>query len=277
MTTSSFRLRNADGTSTVYRVHDSGLSNSSSASSILLSSLPPEVLLGGSAGRSSIHHYGRHPGSSVSSISMDTATSLYSAHGTPPHSQSPMVILKPTKKRRKSNICANRCNKSNNPLCITFGVILSLLIIVGYVSLIVVLIPGSTKNRWNEDDVISSTVTAESSAGNQNDSWQQQQQQQVTSKQKSLQNGVSTGQDTSPMIAKSSPTAVIDGVVLPRGHSYNAIVTILDPADDPQPNDRSTELLQRAADHRVSQKSDNAGEPVRRLRRRKRRQKKKLV
>mmetsp|Transcript_17539 Transcript_17539/g.28698 ORF Transcript_17539/g.28698 Transcript_17539/m.28698 type:complete len:288 (+) Transcript_17539:50-913(+) len=271
----TIRLRNADGTSTVYRVHDSvnthdhNVYHSSSSMASSISSLPPEVILGGSAG-STIHHYGRHPVSPMSASSM--GTTAYSAHSTPPHGQSPVVILKPTKKRRKSNTCGTKCSTSNNPLCITVGVVLSLLVIIGYVSLIVVLIPGSTKNRWNEDDVLSSMATA----GNQNNSRRQQQQQQIISKQNLIQK-VSIGQATSPMTVNSSSSG-IDGTELPRGgHSYNAIVTILDGADDPQPIGQSSELLKRDADHRVSQKSDNADEPVRRLRMRRRRQKTKLM
>ena len=263
----TIRLRNADGTSSVYKVHDSVNTHDhdvfNSSSSMSSASLPPQVILGGSTGGGRIHHYG-HAGSPMPvAMSGSTASpyyghnTLYSTHSAHPHSQSPMVIVKPTKKRRKSN-CANRCNTSSNPLCITFGVILSLLVIVAYVCLIVALIPGSTKNRWNEQDVLSSMAATVTTAegGDRNDSRQQQ-----LSKQDLMQNGAS------PMLLRSSD---IDGDVIPRGHSYNAIVTILDPVDAPQElttQDQSPKLLRKVASNRAS----HEGEPVRRLRRRRRR------
>ncbi|KAK1740951.1 hypothetical protein QTG54_008203 [Skeletonema marinoi] len=263
----TIRLRNADGTSSVYKVHDSVNTHDHdvfhSSSSMSSASLPPQVILGGSTGGGRIHHYG-HAGSPMPASSVNTAAppyyghnTLYSTHSAQPHSQPPMVILKPNKKRRKSN-CANKCNTSSNPLCITFGVILSLLVIVGYVCLIVALIPGSTKNRWNEQDVLSSmaatVTTAEGGDGNDN-------RQQQLSKQDLMQNGAS------PMLLRSSD---IDGDVIPRRHSYNAIVTILDPVDAPQQlttQDQSPKLLRKVASNRAS----HEGEPVRRLRRRRRR------
>jgi len=269
----TIRLRNADGTSSVYKVHDSVNTHNhdvfNSSSSMSSASLPPQVILGGSTGGGRIHHYG-HAGSPMPvAMSGSTASpyyghnTLYSTHSAQPHSQSPMVIVNTNKKRRKNN-CTNKCNTSSNPLCITFGVILSLLVIIGYVCLIVALIPGSTKNRWNEQDVLSSmAATATTAEGGDGNDRQQQQ----LSKQDLMQNGAFIGDNTSSMLLRSSD---IDGDVIPRGHSYNAIVTILDPVDAPQElttQDQSPKLMRKVASNRAS----HEGEPVRRLRRRRRR------
>lgn len=258
----TIRLRNADGTSSVYKVHD-GVNmhdHGDFSSSMSSASLPPEVIR---------IQYG-YPGSPMPDTSMDTASSyygqtLFSAHTQQPHGQSPNS----TKKRKKSvNNCANKCNATNSPLCITFGVILSSLVIIGYVCLIVFLIPGSTKNRWNEQqDVLSSTATAVSTLGGDGSNHIQQQ----LSKQHLMQNGIFIG-DSSPVMTRSS-TSTIDGAGIPRGRSYNAIVTILDPTADAPQQDQSSQLLRMISNSRVSRKSDDAGEPVRRLRRRKRKQK----
>lgn len=260
----TIRLRNADGTSTVYRVQNTD------------QNIPPEIILGGSAGGRSIHHYGHSSSPIMPTSSMGSTafmhyghnTTLHPAHGMQPQSQPPVVIVKPTKKRTRKN-CAKNCSTSNNPLCITGGVILSLLVIIGYVSLIVVLIPGSTKNRWNEEDIPSSaSITTANGAGLNG-------LQQLRSNQDLMQNRASIG-------ATTSSSSAADGVVpiIPRGHSYNAIVTILDPANDPQPDnnnapqtiDRSQEAA-KAANHVHVRHYE--GEPVRRLRRRK--QKRNLV
>lgn len=273
----TIRLRNADGTSTVYRVQDSenthhNIFHSSSMSSAS-PSLPPEVILGGSsAGGRSIHHYG-HSGSPMSSSSMDSTAVLHYGHNTAlhqPRSQTPVVILKPNKKRTRKD-CAKNCSTGNNPLCITCGVILSLLVIIGYVSLIVVLIPGSTKNRWNEEDVLQSSMasiaTADGGAGKNS-------QKKLRSNQDLMLNRAS--------IATTSSSSAVDGDVpiIPRGHSYNAIVTILDPADDPQPNNNVPQTIDqmqevRKVEPNIYRVRHDAGEPVRGLRRRK--QKRKLV
>ncbi len=270
----TIRLRNADGTSTVYRVHDSETTNHNnivhSSSMSASPSLLPEVILGGSTEGQNIHHYG-HYGSPMPTSSMDSTafphyghniTTLHSAHGTQSHSQTPVVILKPTKKRTRSK-CAKNCSTSSNPLCITCGVILSLLVIIGYVSLIVVLIPGSTKNRWNEEVAqpsMASIAAADGEAGN-------------NSRQKLLSN-----QDLKQIrasIGTTSSSSAVDGAIpiIPRGHSYNAIVTILDPADEPQPNNNDLQAIDQSQE--VRKVANDAGEPVRRLRRRK--QKRKLV
>jgi hypothetical protein len=269
----TIRLRNADGTSSVYKVHDGvnmhdhDVFSSPSMSSASL----PEVIF---AGGGSIQHAQAHPHSPVSASLNTTSSSyygqntLFSAH-TQPHGQSPMVVLNSTKKRKKkvSTNCANKCNTTNSPLCITFGVILSLLVIIGYVCLIVFLIPGSTKSRWNEQDVLSSTATTVTPEGGDGSNHSQQQ----PSKQHLMQNDILFKDSSSPMMTRSSSSA-IDGAGIPSGRSYNAIVTILDPADAPQ-QVQSSQLLRKVANNRVSRKSDDAGELVRRLRRRKRKQK----
>lgn len=229
MTRQTFRIRNADGTvTTVYNMHaDESVS------------LPPEVILAGGAGGGSLH-YG-HPAGFIPAP-MNTAASAYYGH------EPPVVILEPTRKQehhlestpstkkrnKKVFNCAKKCNTRNSPWCITIGVILSLLVITGYVSLILLLIPGSTKNRWNEQDALSpSTFVAKEGDVGDGETKQQPSEQKLRG---------------SPKMTRSSLSDVNGGEVeVPRGRTYNAVVTILDPVD-------------KIEHSRVSRKSDDAGE-----------------
>jgi hypothetical protein len=278
---SSFSLRNADGTSTTYKVvHDDGGSDDVES---VASSLPPEILLGGgssgissSSGGSSPHNYnnynnnnnfgGHHHPMDASSVYYGHNTyysghhqhpqhqqQLYNTHPQHQNCQPPVVILKSSnnsnKRRKKSFMkCSSQnkcCYTSKGPICIAFGVLLSLLVMAGYASLIVLFIPGSTKNRWNEKQ----------SKQEENDvlSEEQGQQQHLTT-QEILRSG-----------ATSLTSSTNDGVEeVPRGHSYNAIVTILDPIDDSgkshQEYGQVVSFTNKGDNNsRVSRKSDDTG------------------
>jgi hypothetical protein len=95
----------------------------------------------------------------------------------------------------------------------------------GYASLIVFFIPGSTKNRWNDKQP--QQEQEEQLKQQENDvlseqQQQQEQQQQYLTTQEILRSGATS--------LTSSTNGGVDEV--PQGHSYNAIVTILDPIDD---------------------------------------------
>jgi hypothetical protein len=118
----------------------------------------------------------------------------------------------------------------------------------GYASLIVLFIPGSTKNRWNEKQSQQQEIDVLS------EEQGQQQQQQYLTTQEILRSG-----------ATSSTSSTNDGVEeVPRGHSYNAIVTILDPIYDSgkshQEYGQVVSFTNKGANNsRVSRKSDDTG------------------
>jgi hypothetical protein len=182
---------------------------------------------------------------------------LYNTHPQHQNCQPPVVILKSSnnnnnKRRKKSFMkCSSQnkcCYTSKGPICIIFGVLLSLLVMSGYASLIVLFIPGSTKNRWNEKQLKQEEIDVLSE--------EQEQQQQHLTTQEILRSG-----------ATSLTSSTNDTDEVPRGHSYNAIVTILDPIDDSGKSQQQqyeygqvVSFTSKGVNNsRVSRKSDDTG------------------
>ena len=257
----AFRVRNnADGTSTVFKFHEGQANNSFNVNASMMSSasLPPEVILGGRTASRYQQQYS-HPVSPTMSAPMHTSVPsnnmMYSTHNMQqPQAQTPVVIVKPSK-RRKNDGCAKKCYRSNNPLCITCGVFLSISIIIGYVCLIMLLIPGSTKNRWGEHDSLSSRANNNIALTDANGVS-------GSLKQQSLRSSAVGNTSSSILTSSSSSASINDGI--PKGQSYNAIVTILDLVDDePHPTvvQSPDELQRKVTNYNIRVDED---EPIRR-------------